>query len=522
MEYIVTSEEMKTYDNNTIMYYKVPSLVLMERAAVCTCELIEERTEIKKILVVCGSGNNGGDGLAIARILFTKGYEVAVLFVGNLDKMPEETKVQYESVKAYKIRMEHAKEETKLLDETYDCIVDAIFGISLNRAVTGMYADIIERLNKMQAFKVSADIPSGLHADTGSVLGVAFKADATAAFAFKKAGHLLGDAKNYCGKITCFDIGISKESFLSKKPKGFSYTKEDLALIPKRNAISHKGSFGKLLVIAGSKEIGGAAILCALAAYRSGCGYVRVLTEEANRECLLNALPEAVISTYKEEALEIEEVKKACDFASVIVIGPGIDQSETAKTILRYVLEKEQKPCVIDADAINLISMNLELRNLLKKRNPSSPVIMTPHLLELKRFLTIEDSLNDLEHVTKERTTKSPLEMTQIKENLLSLGLETAKEYHSIFVCKDATTAVFDENSYYINQSGNDALATAGSGDVLAGIIGSMLAKGMDAMEAACISVYMHGACADLFVEENGKSYMKAGDLIPQLRFLLE
>lgn len=523
MEYIVTSEEMKTYDNNTIMHFKVPSIVLMERAAVCTCELISDRLECeKKILVVCGSGNNGGDGFAVARILFTKGYDVSVLFVGTIEKMTAQTQAQYESVKAYGILTEHAQENMKLLEDSYDCIVDAIFGISLNRTITGLYAEVIEKLNKMQAFKVAVDIPSGLCADTGMALGVAFRADVTAAFAFKKAGHLLGEAKKYCGKLTCFDIGISKESFLSHMPKGFSYTKDDLTLIPKRSAISHKGSFGKLLVIAGSKEIGGAAILCASAAYRSGCGYVRVLTEESNRASLLSALPEAVVSTYKEEAFDLEKVKMACDFASVIVIGPGIGQTKTARKILRYVLENEEKPCVIDADAINLLSKHAKLRELLKKRAQTSSVIMTPHLLELKRFVETEDSITEFQPLTKENSLKSQIALNQIKETILSLGNKITKEYPCILVCKDASTVVFDEEHYYINQSGNDALATAGSGDVLAGIVGSFLAKGMDAMEAACVSVYIHGLCADLFVEKNGKSYMKAGDLTEQLRFLLE
>ena len=511
MEYIVTAEEMKTYDNNTIRSFGVVGAVLMERAALSVCERIVSRLGAggKKALILCGSGNNGGDGFAIARILHTKQFAVRVLFAGSVQKMSDECRMQYESVLKYGIEVVHAKQSTACLDEDCDCIVDALFGVSLNRPVGGIYAQLIERVNAMSGFKVAVDIPSGIDADTGLVMGVAFRADETVTFAFRKAGLLLGDGKEYCGTVICADIGITKESFCGEIPGQFSYQSCDISRIPPRKAVSHKGSYGKVLLIAGSREIGGACLLAAQSLYRSGCGYVRVLTEEANRNLLLSQLPEAVLSTYKEDVWEVSHIRAACDFATVLVVGPGLSKSRMAKSLVEHVLFHEHKPLVLDADAINMISEEPSLKEALKTYARSQPVILTPHLLELQRF--------------------SDIEIADFKRDLLNKGLELARQYRMILVAKDAATVVFDGReaketmpSVYINQSGNDGLATAGSGDVLTGIIGGMLAKGMDAMESACMGVYLHGLCADEAVKNSSKSYLKAGDLAQQLQYFLE
>lgn len=507
MEYMVTAQEMRTFDANTITYYGVESLVLMERAAACVCHRIEKQKKCKKILVLCGSGNNGGDGFAIGRILHTKNYEVKILFAGSLEKMTPETKKQYEIAIRYGISIEFAKESIKLLENEYDCIVDALFGISLSRPIEGIYAQIIKQANSMKGLKIAVDIPSGICPDTGMVLGCAFYADETVTFGFRKTGLLLGNGKEYCGRVVCGDIGITKESFLGELPAGFSYGKSDLYLIPKRKLDSHKGSNGKVLLIAGSKDIGGACVLSALSLYRCGCGYVRVLTHEKNRDLIMGKVPEAVVSVYGDEKPDSAVLKEACDFATVIVIGPGLGKTEEAKAIIRYVLAEKSKPLLIDADAINLIGANKDLQELLQKRDKSQPVILTPHLLELKRL--------------------SGMEIEDYKKNPLEKGLAVANKYQCILVCKDAATVVFDGRigavrKYYINQSGNDGLATAGSGDVLAGIIGGMLGKGMEGMEAACMGVYLHGLCADRIAEKGSRSYMKPTDIIEGLGEFLE
>lgn len=507
MEYIVTAQEMRSYDKNTISYYGVESLVLMERAAYSVCERIFKQKKCKKILVLCGSGNNGGDGFAIGRILHTKKYEVKIVFAGSLEKMTQETKTQYEIAKRYGIPVESAKESMDFMQEEYDCIVDSIFGISLSRPIEGIYAEIIKQANSMKGFKIAVDIPSGIDPDTGMVLGCVFCADETVTFGFKKAGLFLGKGKENCGKVICADIGIGEESFLDESPAGFSYQEEDICKIPKRKLDSHKGSNGKVLLIAGSSEIGGACVLSALSLYRSGCGYVKVLTHEKNRDLMMSKVPETMVSVYGDGKLEPDTLKAACDFATVIVIGPGLGKTEEAKEIIRYVLTKTSKPLLIDADAINLIGESKDLQEFLQKRDKSQPVILTPHLLELKRL--------------------SGMEIEDYKKNPLEKGLAVANKYQCILVCKDAATVVFDGRigavrKYYINQSGNDGLATAGSGDVLAGIIGGMLGKGMDGMEAACMGVYLHGLCADRIAEHGSRSYMKPTDIIEGLGEFLE
>jgi len=525
MEYFVTADEMKTYDNNTINTFGVESLVLMERAALGVSECILSKKDCKRILVLCGSGNNGGDGFAIARILHTRQLLVSVLFAGSVERMSRECRVQYESVMNYHIPLEHAgskkgemdqmEVESSFLDQPYDCIVDALFGVSLNRPIEGIYSEILSRVNKTKAYKVAVDIPSGIHADTGLVMGNAFRADETITFAFKKAGLLLGEAKEYCGKISCVDIGITRESFLDRFPGQFSYQKEDIRrVIPVRSTLSHKGSFGKVLLIAGSKEIGGACLLSVKSLLRSGCGYVRVLTHEANRNLILLQVPEALLTTYGDDGPQDSLLRQVCESATVIVAGPGITRSDTAKKIVQYVVNEETKPLVIDADAINVISENEDMKKSLEQHASDCTVIMTPHLLELARF--------------------SGMDIPEIKRDLLRNGMAIADRYHLVLVCKDAATTVFDGRNdgvirqsvqiprIYINQSGNDGLATAGSGDVLTGMIGGMLAKGIDGMESACMGVYLHGLCADQAVQSGAKSYLNAGDLADHLKDLLE
>lgn len=507
MEYIVTSQEMREYDKNTIEYYGVESLVLMERAAHSVCERILGHNKGTQVLVLCGSGNNGGDGFAIARILHTKKYSVKVLFVGSTEKMTKETRSQYEIIRRYGIPVEHAKDSMLFMQEEYHYVIDCIFGISLNRPIEGIYAEVIKQANSMNGMKIAVDVPSGISSDTGMVLGCVFCADETVTFGFKKIGLCIGKGKDVCGTVICADIGISEESFLDKRPAGFSYQKDDLLMIPKRKWDSHKGSYGKVLLIAGSSEIGGACVLSALSLYRSGCGYVKVFTHEKNRDLIMSKVPESVVSVYKDDRVDFTSLENACNFANVIVMGPGMGRSKEAREIIKFVLVNTNTPLVIDADAINIIGEERDLQDLLQNRGCSQPVILTPHLLELQRF--------------------SDVKIAEYKSNCLEKGLAIANKYHSVLVCKDSVTIVFDgrENStqkYYINQSGNDGLASAGSGDVLAGMIGSMLGKGMDSMTAACMGVYLHGMCAEQFAQSGSRSYMKATDIIDVLIQILE
>ena len=490
MEYIVTANEMRSYDRHTIQYYGMESLVLMERTADCVCQRIISRKDCNKVLVLCGSGNNGGDGFAIGRILHTKNYSVKIISVGTPEKMTPETARQYEIARRYQIPIEEYNESTYFLEDTYDCIVDALLGISLSRPVEGAYADVLRKVNGMEGFKIAVDIPSGICPDTVRILGCAFMADETVTFGFKKAGLLFLEGKVACGNLICADIGITEKSFLHMKPVGISYGKDDLSLIPRRNPASHKGSFGKVLLIAGSKEIGGACLLSALSLYRSGCGYVKVFTHERNRDLIIGNVPEAIVSTYGDEQLDMNMLQSDGHQSTVIVMGPGMGKTEEAKKIVEYVLTKTDTPLVLDADALNCIAHN---PNILKKAK--APIIVTPHPAEMGRLTNM--------------TAK------QVNTDRKAVALEFAKNYNVVTVLKGAGTIIASpDGKVMMNTTGNSDMATGGSGDVLAGMTASLLAQGEEVFDVAAAAVYLHGLAGDIAAEKYGKISMLPTDII--------
>ena len=313
MEIITNSAEMKQCDTNTIAHYGVPSLVLMERAALGVLEEIEGRGLLgRPALVICGLGNNGGDGLAIARLLHLSGSPVTVLIADKEEKMSAETKQQYEILTRYGIAVVHELKELPAAQELpsasgrpaaepsescFRLVVDALFGIGLGREIQGTYRKWLEYANGLNACRLAVDIPSGINAGDGQLMGCAFLADLTVTFAYRKLGHLLYPGSRYCGEVVVKDIGITKESWLGASPSCLAYGREELALLPRRPAYSNKGTFGKVLVIAGKKNMAGAAVFSAQAALASGCGLVKVFTAEENRVIVQQLIPEAILET---------------------------------------------------------------------------------------------------------------------------------------------------------------------------------------------------------------------------------
>ena len=501
MKYLVTGKEMKVLDQNTSGHFHVPQEVLMEQAAMafarqllCVVKygavngqetLASDESRIGRVLVVCGIGNNGGDGIAVARLLNQMGIESFVYYVQESDgKRGSEL---YELQK--KIYATYGYPVAESLDGTYDVIVDAIFGIGLSRPVTGYIAEIINKLNQMEGLKAALDIPSGISAEDGEVLGSAFDADITITFSFAKAGQYLWPGANYCGKTYIVDIGITEESWLDKKPR-LAYLEElDLESLPAREEDSHKGSYGKLLVIAGCNQMAGAAVLAAKAAYRMGTGLVKVVTAEENRSILLTLMPEALVSVYGKNIDKkklIEELK----WADAVVLGPGIGTSAVAEELLSTVLMNITVPLVLDADALNLLAKEPE--RLLR---PHMDIVVTPHLGEMSRL-------------TKDA-------VSYIKTKLIDAAREFAQTYDVICVLKDAhTITAVPYGMTYLNLSGNNGLATGGSGDVLSGIIGALLAQGLKADMAAPLGVYIHGRAADEEVKNTGCRGMMAQDIL--------
>lgn len=487
MKYIVNSLEMKLYDKNTTGKLFVPSAVLMERAAVAFVEVLKkQQVPLEQVLVVCGSGNNGGDGYAIARLLWLAGADVDVVSADENANATDENLLQKKIWRAYgnEIRTEIP------VPKKYTAVVDAVFGVGLSRNIEGTYAKLIGRMNGIPGRKIAVDVPSGVSSDNGSVLCSAFRADLTVTFAFAKLGCLLWPGNTCAGEVIVADIGIDRKSFFKQCPAVAAYERSDLSVLAKRESHSNKGTYGKLLVIAGSVDMSGAAYLSAKAAYLSGCGLVRVLTPEENRTTLQTRLPEAVLTTYTAKNPDMNVVAEALNWADAIVCGPGIGTGEASRQIVTCVLQNASVPVLMDADALNLIAEDV---SVLKK--PHTELVVTPHLGEMSRLCGASVSC--------------------IQSHLTETAQEFAREYQVICVLKDEhTVSSVPYRQTYLNLSGNSGMATAGSGDVLSGIIGGLMAQGVSPGEAAPLGVYLHGLSGDEACKRTGKRSMMASDIL--------
>lgn len=506
MERILTSAEMKKCDEDTSKIYGIDSMVLMERAALETAKIIVEHygTDIS-VGIVAGSGNNGGDGIAIARILKEYGVYAQIHIIGEEEKYTEQIKKQLEAAQALKIPIHYCLDQT-----LYDVIVDALLGIGVTRPVEKRYKEAVEMINASSAKVVSVDIPTGINADSGAIMNCAVKADITVTYAFRKLGQMLYPGCINVGKLICVPIGIPMETLPEKKSGVVTFSKNDLKM-PTRNPGGNKGSFGKVLLIAGSKSMGGACQLAALSAFRIGAGMVRVFTAEENRDILLKRLPEIIVDTYRDDGLPtlFEDEKLALirglEWADVVAIGPGLSLSAKAKLLLEMVLNKSQKPLVIDADALNILSEQPTLMKMFEfgHESVSKEIVLTPHLGEFARLI------------------KYPI--PEIKKDILGYCKSFTKKYNVSLVCKDARTIVTKHFKIsYLNNSGNDGMATAGSGDVLTGIIAGLIAQGMDSYEAAVMGTYAHGLAGDIAKKKSSAYYIMAQDIIYSLQNLYQ
>lgn len=488
MKYLVTAQEMKQYDKNTIEYLGIPGPVLMERAALAAEDFLKERfgavKERTKVLIFAGMGNNGGDGLALARLLAADGYAVAVKLVGDPERATEQWNGQWRTLQHFPV-----KTDSNIAVSEYNVIVDALFGVGLSRPVEDYYAQAVKEMNAAEGFKLALDVPSGICSDTGRVLGCAFRADATITFGFCKRGLVMYPGAEYAGQIRTANVGIGQESFLGQFPEMYTYRRES-AVLPARDPAGNKGTFGKVLLVAGSSGMAGAAILAAKAAYRAGAGMVKVITAEENRQILQQGIPEALYGSYR-------QLSESLDWADVIAIGPGIGREEQALQCLRTVIEKSRKPVILDADALNLLSEEsgkMLASELRVQGEEGRAILLTPHVGELSRLLG--------------RT------ISECKQDPLTCARALAERFHGVAVAKDARTIVCGEQGEcYLNTTGNSGMATAGSGDVLTGVISGLLAQGTEAFKAAVNGVYLHGMAGELASKLHTEYGVMAGDI---------
>lgn len=494
MRPIVNSEEMKFCDSNTIGHFGIPSMVLMERAALSVVERIPaEALDNGRVLVVCGNGNNGADGLAIARLLYQRGCTMEVVQMGGQGKRSQENMLQCKILQQYGIRISDEIPENRVGTAGYGCIIDALFGVGLSREPQGEYAAWIHAMNRLCGYKVAVDMPSGVSSDTGQAYEASFDADLTVTFAYQKIGQALYPGRAKCGTLAIADIGITDESWLGRGPSVYAFAEEDLKCLPYRPAYSNKGTFGKVLVIAGSEGMAGAALFCAQAAYRSGCGLVKIYTPKENREVLQSALPEAILLTYDSGKPQQEPLLNALAWADAIAIGPGLGMGGQARMIVELVLIHADVPVVLDADALNIIAGHTELLKQAK-----AELMVTPHLGEMARLCQQS--------------------VPQLQQGLIAAAKEFAARFHLVCVLKDAVTVTaVRDTAVYLNLSGCNAMAKGGSGDVLTGIIAGLLAQEMPMGDAAVLGVYIHGLAGEAAAEEYGPYSVTARDIIAMI-----
>lgn len=482
MKYIYTNQEAKAIDRHAIETVGMSGLVLMEKAAMSVAAIFSAREKKEaRVLAVCGIGNNGGDAIAVARILHEMGYQSAITVIGETERMTKETAKQLEIAVGCQVPVLSL---SSICEEDFDVMIDGIFGIGLARNLEGIYEKVIEDMNASGASIYALDIPSGIHGTTGAVMNKAVRADLTVTFGVNKLGLVLYPGCDYAGEVFVTDIGFPKSSVQSVKSSVYHYEQADLQrFLPCRPARSHKGSFGKVLVVAGSEKMSGACYLAAKAAYRVGAGLVRVVSSADNREILLSSLPEMLFSTR-------DELAEGVDWADVVIIGPGIGLTEEAEEMVRYVVENAPVPTVIDGDGIRLLNTCTE--------SLTDNFVLTPHVKEMS-YLT-------------------GMSITELQQDIVGTTVDSARQWGCIMVQKDARTVVSDGLESYINVCGNSGMATGGSGDVLAGVIGGLLAQGMEPFAAAKLGVYLHGLAGDEMLSVTGTYGMMASDLIMGLQ----
>lgn len=538
MQNLVTAQEMKAADKRTSEQFGLDSLVLMERAALSAKEILSKQFPgADRFLFFCGAGNNGGDGLALARMLFLEQKQVEVVMVGESARCTPSCSRQLQTAKAYGVPVytkEKLPEDVVLQEkvERAEIVVDALLGVGVNRLI-GEPMDRVIRVINQRLIKtkcVSLDLPTGIHTDTGEILGTAVRADLTVTFAFQKLGLVRFPGCEFAGRVQLADAGITTESLTD--PVHFTYTKREIReKIPQRAGSGNKGTFGKVLIIAGSHDMAGAALLCARGAYGVGVGMVKIVTCASNRVIVQTSLPEAMLLSYEAKDLKDAEEERKGEFdarladsiqwADSIVIGPGLSTGETAEKLLERTIQHlkhsltekaaTDKVFLLDADALNLISEKENLRRLLKQCNV--PMVLTPHPGELARL------------------TESPVQTLKADLEQGTGKLRQAFD-KAVLVCKDARTYVFPDlqsgNSHiFVNTLGNDGMATAGSGDVLAGILGGICALAIRdkrsgenpawCWETVCLGVAVHGAAGELAAGKFGKASMRAGDIADEL-----
>ena len=499
---------MQEIDRIAIDDYGISGIVLMENAAKgVVASLFKKFPDIKdkKVGIFAGKGNNGGDGLAVARLLTDEDISVTVYLLSKKDMLKGDAKTNLEKaeemgVKIFEITSLDELEDVKDNILKNDIFIDAIFGTGLTSGVKGYYINVIKFINSSKKFILSIDIPSGLSSDTGEIIGGHINADMTVSLCLPKIGEIIYPAAEYVGDLEVVDIGIP-ESIIDKENIKVNLIEEKdvIGLLPKRKPDSHKGTYGHLVVIAGSRGKGGAAALSSLSALRAGAGLVtlalpeclNVSFEAAIPEVMTLPLPDTDEGTINESAFDM--LIEFLEGKSAVLIGPGITTNQSTSSLIKNLIKKISCPMLIDADGLNIATDEIKL---LKKKK--TPVIVTPHPGEMARLLN---------------TTSK-----KVQGDRIGAGRRLATKYGIYVILKGARTIIATpDGDVYINPTGNPGMATAGTGDVLSGIIAGFLCQGFSAKDSSILGVYLHGMAGDISASNLSQTALIASDLIRAL-----
>ncbi len=494
---------MREIDRAAIEEYGIPETILMENAGLESIRFLEETfgsLDGKRIGIFCGKGNNGGDGFVIARHLHLRGVDVAVYLLAEKGALKGDARLNMEIFRKMGGRIKEFLTDTdlrkhKIAIRHADALIDAILGTGINSELKGIYKTAVEKINEWKRFCLAIDIPTGLCSDRGDAYGLHVHADATVSFGFPKTGMMFYPSAESVGRLKAVNISFPPE-LLDKSECDARMLDGDYvsSQLPAPSPASHKGSFGHVVVSGGTIGMGGAVGLASLAALKTGAGLsTAVVPAEVARRFELG-IPEVMSFPLSSDAFDETEAETLLEFStgkSVLVVGPGMGRSGTGSAFMQKVVASAEIPMVIDADGLNNLAGNTDI---LKKAK--APIVVTPHPGEMARLLGASST-------------------AEINANRLGTAKEFSARYNCVTVLKGARTVIADPSGKaYVNPTGNPNLASGGTGDVLAGMIGGLLARGLEPVDAACVAVYLHGLAANIYTEENDHLSMSASNLI--------
>jgi len=500
---LYNTSQIRNLDSFAIKRLQVPGIVLMENVAIGIYESIIERVDyVKCVGVVCGKGNNGGDGYAVARHFSNAGFDIKVISLGAEKDLSEDCKINFTILNNLSSQRKNLKiksyKSAKDINGLKDCdiIIDAILGSGFVGELKEPYSSIIKSLNKMSAYKCAIDVPTGLNSDTGFG-DVVFKSDLTVTLGEFKKGLFIGKGSEFCGEVVLNEIGVGRDYFDDINPDTYLIEPEDVyAGLPKRGKTVHKYSAGKVLTIAGSYKYPGAAVLTSQSSLIAGAGASILAIPESAKKLVHKDLLEVVVESYGTITTKyfdedgLNSLQKKIKWADVVAIGPGLGREEdTIKAVREFLLQRKFKFAVLDADALFALD-----KIFLEKVNLKN-CILTPHLGEFSLMVGVESEL--------------------IEKDILSYGREFSIKHKCILVLKGAPTIIFNpDGEAFINTTGNSGMAKFGSGDVLTGIIAGLLSQNKNPEAAAITGVYLHSLSADLLLNDKPISNYLASDIM--------